>query len=98
MSLVRRESVFPLSRWTRTRRSGIGSLESPLLAKATSLIGEDGEPVAANHFEIARLHHPQAHVALGARDEEGPGPMNGGPPLVMDVALVEDIGRAADDA
>ena len=24
--------------------------------------------------------------------------MNGGPPLVMDVTLVEDIGRAADDA
>jgi len=58
MSLVRSESVFPLSRWIADAAQRDRQLGIALAGEGDLFVGEDGEPVAANHLEIARLHHP----------------------------------------
>ena len=76
------------------RRSGIGSLQSPLLENATSSSEITGEAVAARRSGSPLFPDGQAHVALGPGDEDGLGRVNGAPPAGMAITLVEDIGEA----
>ena len=48
-----RLSVVALDAAQRDRQLGIA-----LAGEGGLFVGKDGEPVAANHLEIARLHHP----------------------------------------
>ena len=62
-----------------------------------SFVAEHDEPVASRLSERTRCEYVQTHVALGTGDKDGAGLMYSGPPLLMDVSLVEDVARARDD-
>src|SRR6202167_1905600 len=60
-------------------------------------VGQHTETLALRFFDRPGRDYAQSHVALGACDEEGVGLVNGGPPFVVDVTLVENVSRAGND-
>src|SRR5882724_11420455 len=102
-SLVSRVIVLPSVRWTRRRRSRIGSVESPLLAKRTSL---SWSTVKSSPCASAMGRSPTMSrriLVLGSGEEDRALVGDRGPPAIMAIALVKDIGgtrldrdRAAD--
>src|ERR1700730_3754720 len=87
-SLVSRVMALPSVRWTSSRRNRIGRGEPPL----TGL--EHGETIALRMRDEALTNDVEAHVGLRPGNENRTLVGDRGPPAVVAIALVKDIGRS----
>src|SRR5437764_8401014 len=69
-------------------------LRIALAGEAHLTVPEHGETITAGERDRALADDVEAHVGLGSGDEERARLSDRGPPAVMAIALVNDIGRA----
>src|SRR5207302_7008624 len=69
-------------------------LRIALAGEAHLTVPEHGETITAGERDRALADDVEAHVGLGSGDEERARLSDRGPPAVMAIALVKDIGRA----
>src|ERR1700730_15811374 len=93
-SLVSRVMALPSVRWTSSRRNRIGRRESPLLANRTSLSLSTVKPSPCGCATRRSQNDVEAHVGLRPGNENRTLVGDRGPPAVVAIALVKDIGRS----